>query len=66
MQHKAIRIYWIGSFLALIEASLLVILGLDLNAEQIRLLPFVLLIPVVTMYLCAYGSTAGSSFVTRV
>jgi class 3 adenylate cyclase len=52
MQHKAIRIYWIGSFLALIEASLLVILGLDLNAEQIRLLPFVLLIPVVTMYLC--------------
>ena len=52
MQHKAIRIYWIGSFLALIEASLLLILGLDLSAKQIRILPFVMLLPAVIMYLC--------------
>jgi class 3 adenylate cyclase len=52
MQYKAIRIYWIGSFLALIEASLLLILGLDLSAQQIRILPFVLLIPAIIMYLC--------------
>jgi class 3 adenylate cyclase len=52
MQHKALRIYWIGSCLAFIEAFFILVLGLDLSAKQIRILPFVVLIPAVIMYLC--------------
>ena len=37
MERKAIRIYWFASFLAVIEAYVLFILGLDLRFEQARL-----------------------------
>jgi adenylate cyclase len=52
MQHKAIRIYWIGSCLAFIEAFFIFILGLDLSLAQIQKLPFVALLPALMMYLC--------------
>jgi adenylate cyclase len=52
MQHKAIRIYWIGSCLAFIEAFFIFILGLDLSLAQIQKLPFVALLPALIMYLC--------------
>jgi hypothetical protein len=52
MQHKAIRIYWIGSCLAFIEAFFIFILGLDLSVAQIQKLLVVALLPALIMYLC--------------
>lgn len=51
VQQKAIRIYWIGSFLAVWEAFILFMLGMDLNFYQVKILiGFVAPIPVVCMY----------------
>lgn len=51
MQRKAIRIYWIGSFLAVWEAFVLFMLGMDLSWYQIQIfIVFVAPIPVLCMY----------------
>ncbi len=52
MQRKAIRIYWIGSCLAVAEAFVLFILGLELRFEQGRMLVFIALLPIALMYGC--------------
>ena len=38
MERAAIRIYWYASVLAVVEAFLLFILGLDLRVEQVKML----------------------------
>ena len=38
MERAAIRIYWYASVLAVVEAFLLFILGLDLRVEQVKTL----------------------------
>ena len=38
MERSAIRIYWFASCVAVLEASLLFSLGLELSAEQVKLL----------------------------
>ncbi len=53
MKRKAIRIYWMGSCLALLEASVLFILGLEPRFEQILILLFIVApLPVTLMYVC--------------
>ena len=52
MERAAIRIYWYASIVAVLEASLLFILGLDLRAEQVQTL-FIFGLPApIIMYLC--------------
>ena len=52
MERAAIRIYWYASIVAVFEASLLFILGLDLHAEQVKTL-FLFGFPApIVMYLC--------------
>ena len=52
MERAAIRIYWYASIVAVLEASLLFILGLDLRAEQVQTL-FIFGFPApIIMYLC--------------
>jgi class 3 adenylate cyclase len=52
MGRQAIRIYWFASFLAVIEAFFLFILGLDLRFEQVKLF-FLFGFPApVIMYVC--------------
>lgn len=51
MQQKAIRIYWIGSFLAVWEAFVLFMLGMDLSVYQIQVfIFFVAPVPIICMY----------------
>ena len=52
MRQKTIRIYWIGSCLAVMEAFILCSLGLDLNFSQVRTLLVISILPAVIMYLC--------------
>lgn len=52
MGRQAIRIYWFASFLAVIEAFFLFILGLDLRFEQVKLF-FLFGFPApIIMYIC--------------
>jgi class 3 adenylate cyclase len=52
MERQAIRIYWFASFLAVIEAFFLFILGLDLRFEQVKIF-FLFGFPApMLMYLC--------------
>jgi class 3 adenylate cyclase len=52
VERAAIRIYWYASIVAVLEASLLFILGLDLRAEQVQTL-FIFGFPApIIMYLC--------------
>jgi class 3 adenylate cyclase len=52
MERAAIRIYWYASFLAVLEAFLLFILGLDLRAEQVQTIFLFGWPGPVMMYLC--------------
>jgi class 3 adenylate cyclase len=51
VQQKAIRIYWVGSFLAVWEAFVLFMLGMDLSFYQIQIFIFFIApIPLICMY----------------
>ena len=52
MERAAIRIYWYASFLAVIEAFLLFILGLDLRSEQVKTICIFGFPAPIIMYLC--------------
>ena len=52
MRRQAIRIYWFASFLAVIEAFFLFILGLDLHFAQIKIFFLVGFPAPIIMYLC--------------
>jgi len=52
VERAAIRIYWYASFLAVIEAFLLFILGLDLRSEQVKTICLFGFPAPIIMYLC--------------